>query len=71
MPLVMCLVDRWPLLPIPWRLLAGLSLFILGFTVFDVVGRALYAYAMKTSIISLAAVAVAVCGVYLRSRSSA
>jgi hypothetical protein len=70
-PLVMCLVDRWALLPIPWRLVAGLAIFTIGFTVFDVVGRVLYAQAMKYSVISLAAVACAACGLYLRARTRA
>jgi hypothetical protein len=70
-PLVMCLIDRWALLPLAWRLPVGTSLLVIGFTIFDLIHRALYVELMHLSAISVAALVCAACGLYLRQRALA
>ena len=41
-PAVACTVDRWRDLTTPWRWTLGLALGLMGLTIFDVMGRALY-----------------------------
>jgi hypothetical protein len=42
-PAVVCLVDRWSEMSVGWRVIVGLALALMGLTVFDVMGRDLYA----------------------------
>lgn len=70
-PVVMCLIDRWPRIPMAWRLAAGAAIVIMGFTIFDLLGRTLYGHLMELSIITLAALLCAGCGLYLRGRALA
>jgi hypothetical protein len=70
-PVVMCLIDRWPRMPMAWRLAAGAAMAIMGFTIFDLLGRTLYGHLMKLSIITVAAMLCAACGLYLRGRALA
>ena len=70
-PAVMCLIDRWPRIPMVWRLAAGSAMATMGFTIFDLLGRTLYGHLMELSIITVAALLCAACGLYLRGRALA
>ena len=70
-PAVVCLVDRWPELTSGWRLFTGAALALMGLTIFDVMGRELYARFMAWSIVSVAAIAAIASLAHLRWRSLA
>ena len=59
-PAVICLLDRWSELDRGWRIVAGASLALMCFTIFDLMGRVLYSRLMAMSIVSVAALGVAV-----------
>jgi hypothetical protein len=65
-PAVVCLMDRWPETGIGWRAACGLALVLMSFTLFDLMGRSLYADFMAHSIVTVAAVGVAVAAAQLR-----
>ena len=65
-PAVVFLVDRWKDVSQQWRLITAVSLALMGLTVFDIMGRTLYAHFMALSIISVAAIATAVALTHLR-----
>jgi hypothetical protein len=67
-PAFACLLDRWRDLSRPWRVVAGVSLGVISFTIYDLVGRALYLRLMAMSVVSLAAVGVLLCLLHLRWR---
>jgi len=58
-PAVICLVDRWQELEREWKFLAALSLALMGLTLFDIMGRELYAQFMALSLVTVAALGVA------------
>jgi len=68
-PAVVVLLDRWADVTQRWRVATGISLCLMGLTVFDLMGRALYTRFMALSIVSVAAVATAVALTHLRWRS--
>jgi hypothetical protein len=70
-PAVVCLVDRWDRLEPAWRVLVATSLVVMGLTLYDVMGRALYARFMSLSVVSVCAVLVAVSLAHLRWRALA
>jgi hypothetical protein len=59
-PAVVFLIDRWPELGPRWKIATGLSLALMGLTIFDIMGRVLYARFMALSIVSVAAMGTAV-----------
>jgi hypothetical protein len=59
-PAVVCLVDRWRELSQWWRWGLVVALALMGLTIFDVMGRALYGRFMALSIISVCALSLAV-----------
>jgi hypothetical protein len=65
-PAVICLLDRWAEVRRPWKVLTATSLGLMGLTIFDLMGRTLYAQFMALSIVSLAAIAAAVALSHLR-----
>jgi hypothetical protein len=67
-PAVVCLVDRWRLVSLEWKIFFGAALALLGLTIFDLMGRARYDRFMAWSLISVAAVAVAGALAHLRWR---
>lgn len=67
-PAVVCLVDRWRLVALEWKIFFGAALALLGLTIFDLMGRARYDRFMAWSLISVAAVAVAGALAHLRWR---
>jgi hypothetical protein len=70
-PAVVCLVDRWADLDAGWRALVAASLGVMGLTLYDVMGRALYAKFMALSIVSVCAILVAVSLARLRWKALA
>jgi hypothetical protein len=54
-PVVLCLVDRMPSMPIPWRVIGWAGVLIMSFTIFDLVGRTIYTTFMAISMITVAA----------------
>ena len=70
-PAVVCLVDRWSEMSRSWRIGAGVSLALMGLTIFDVMGRDLYGRFMMLSIVSVAAIGVALALANLRWKAIA
>jgi hypothetical protein len=70
-PAVICLLDRWPKAGLGWRIFTGVSLALMCFTIFDLMGRVLYSQLMTMSIISVAALCVAVALAHLRWKAIA
>jgi hypothetical protein len=70
-PAVICLVDRFRDLTVPWRITAALALGLMSFTIFDLLGRTLYARLMAINIVSVCALVLIVCLVHLRARAVA
>ena len=68
-PAVVCLVDRWAEITRAWRVATALSLGLMGLTIFDLMGRALYARFMALSLVSVAAIGAAIALSHLRWRS--
>jgi hypothetical protein len=68
-PAVICLIDRWFDMSREWQMTTAVSLALMGLTIFDLMGRALYARFMALSIVSVAALSVAVALTHLRWRS--
>jgi hypothetical protein len=65
-PAVVCLLDRWSEVSREWQIAIALSLVLMGLTIFDVMGRTLYAHFMALSIVSVAALGAAVALTHLR-----
>lgn len=70
-PAVACLLDRWPGLSPPWKIVSMLALSLMGLTIFDIMGRALYGRFMALSLVTVAALGVTVCLVHLRATRQA
>jgi hypothetical protein len=65
-PAVVCLVDRWGDLDVVWRVVVAASLVVMGLTLYDVMGRALYFRFMALSVVSVCAILLAVSLAHLR-----
>ena len=70
-PAVVCLVDRWGDLGPAWRGLVAASLAAMGLTLYDVMGRSLYARFMELSFVSVCAILVAVSLAHVRWKALA
>jgi len=70
-PAVICLVDRWSEMPLVWRVSTASALGLMSFTIFDIMGRALYGRFMALSIVSVAALGLAVALARLRWKAVA
>lgn len=70
-PAVVCLVDRFGAMTLPWRVFAGAALGFMSFTIFDLLGRALYSQLMAVNVISICALALVACLIQLRARAAA
>jgi Glycosyltransferase family 87 len=67
-PAFICLIDRWGDLSLGWKAFAAVSIFVVSFTIYDLVGRTLYLLAMATSVVSVGAIALLLCLLHLRWR---
>ena len=70
-PAVVCLLDRWSEVSLDWRIATALSLALMGLTMFDLMGRAMYGHFMALSLVSVAALGAAVALTHLRWKSLA
>jgi hypothetical protein len=70
-PAVVCLVDRWDEVTSGWRIFTGAALALMCFTIFDLMGRDLYARFMARSIVTVAAIAAIAALAHLRWRELA
>jgi hypothetical protein len=70
-PAIVCLVDRWRELTTAWQWGVGIALALIGFTMFDIMGRDLYGRFMALSAITVCALTVAAGLAHLRSRQLA
>jgi hypothetical protein len=70
-PAVVCVIDRWRELERPWQWLLGVSLVLMGLSLFDLMGRALYGQFMRLAIISVCGLVLAVGLFHLRQRQLA
>ena len=59
-PAIICIVDRWDALKGVWRIAAIAAIGLMSFTIFNIMGRALYARFMALSIVTIAAAAIGV-----------
>jgi hypothetical protein len=65
-PVVLCLVDRMHAMPGAWRAIGWAAIVVMSFTIFDLVGRAIYTTFMALSMVTVAALVQA--GVLARLR---
>lgn len=70
-PAIVCLVDRVPEMSRPWRLVTWSAIAVMSFTIFDLLGRALYTRLMALSVVSVAVCVLVVSLAYLRWRELA
>jgi hypothetical protein len=70
-PAVLCLIDRLGEMSRPWIAVTITAMAIMSFTLFDLMGRALYGRLMAISIISVCACTLAASLAYLRWRELA
>jgi hypothetical protein len=70
-PAVVCLVDRYGDMTGPWRVTTAVAIGFMSFTIFDLLGRALYSRLMAVSVVSVAALALFSSLIYVRGRALA
>ena len=70
-PAVVCLVDRFAEMTPPWRAVTAVAAVLMSFTIFDLLGRALYTRLMAVNVVSVAALALFVALAHLRARALA
>jgi hypothetical protein len=70
-PAIVLLVDRWRDMPAAWRTVTMAALALTSFSIFDLVGRAMYWRLMNLSVISVGAIALAASLARLRWRGLA
>jgi len=71
LPAYVCLVDRWFDLSPPWRAVAATGIFLTSFTIYDLLGRPLYARLTELSVVSVGAMLIAATLIRLRWRAIA
>ena len=70
-PAFFLLFDRWLSVSVAWRMATVVAVFLVSFTIFDVVGRAAYVRSMQLSVVTLGGALLALCLTHLRWRSLA
>jgi hypothetical protein len=70
-PAVLCVVDRFREMTVPWRIAAGVALAFMSFSIYDLVGRTMYSRLMAVNIVSVCALALVACLAYQRARALA
>jgi hypothetical protein len=70
-PAIVCLVDRYDLTSTGWRIGTAVAMVLMSFTIYDLIGRALYSRLMAINIVSVSAFGLFVCLAHLRGRSVA
>jgi len=67
-PAVMILVDRWRETGIGWRVVTGIALLAIGFTIIDLLGRPVYNFTMQISLLTICATLLIASMAHLRWR---
>ena len=67
-PAVMILVDRWRETGIGWRIVTGIALLAIGFTIIDLLGRPVYNFTMQISLLTICATVLIASMAHLRWR---
>ncbi len=70
-PAVVCVIDRWRELRLPWRVASGAALAVMGFSMFNLLGRAVYGQFTAWSVVTVCAVIVAATLAQIRLRALA
>jgi hypothetical protein len=70
-PAFFLLFDRWLSVSVAWRAATVVAVFLVSFTIFDVMGRAAYVRSMQLSVVTLGGALLALCLTHLRWRSLA
>lgn len=70
-PAIVCLSDRFRDLSLPWRAATASAIGLMSFTIFDLLGRALYGRLMAVNIVSVSTLVLVACLVHLRRRALA
>ena len=70
-PAFLCVLDRWSDVARTWRVISVLAIGLISFTIFDLLGRAIYTKLMAISIMTVAAIALVACLANLRWRALA
>ena len=70
-PALFCLLDRWREASLPWKIVSAVAIALVSLTIFDLLGRGLYARLMAMAAVSVGALLLAFCLAHLRSRSLA
>lgn len=70
-PAVACLIDRFRDVSRPWQMITGIALIVVGFTIFDVVGRRVNDFVAFSGLISVGALVFVAALTHLRFRSLA
>jgi len=70
-PAVLCLVDRFREMGRPWQIVTAAAFAFMSFTIYDVLGRAIYARMMALSVVSVAAIVLVGCLIAVRRRTLA
>ncbi len=70
-PAVACLIDRFRDVSRPWQVVTGTALLVVGFTIFDVVGRRANDFVAERALISVGAIVFVASLAHLRARSLA
>jgi hypothetical protein len=70
-PAAICLVDRFREMGRAWQIVTAAAFAFMSFTIYDLLGRALYARMMALSVVSVAALVLVVCLVAVRRRALA
>ena len=70
-PAVVCLVDRFREMGRPWQIVAAAAFAFMSFTIYDLLGRALYVRMMALSVVSVASIVLVGCLLAIRRRALA
>jgi hypothetical protein len=70
-PAVVCIVDRFREMGRPWQIVTAAAFAFMSFTIYDLLGRALYVRMMALSVVSVAAIVLVGCLVAIRRRALA
>ena len=70
-PAVACLLDRFREIARPWQIVMGATLLLVGFTIFDLVGRAMNDVVARSGLITIGAMVFVAGLVNLRARALA
>ena len=70
-PAMLVLLDRWPEMTMPWRVVTAAGFFMANLTTFDTVGQHYYMVVTTYAVVSVGAIALATSAVHVRVRGLA